>query len=91
MCGRRIQRDPDPRFINAIANFFWEGEAPAEPADRSLRKLSGSFALPENYLPARPSWTAPGFDSRRGDSKSFPRRRESTELPVIDSRLRGSD
>ena len=36
--------------VNPLPSF-WEGEAPAELADRSFRKLSRSFALPENYLP----------------------------------------
>ena len=45
----RHRSRPRFAFINAIANF-WEGEAPAELAGRSFRKLSRSFARPENYF-----------------------------------------
>ena len=48
---------PAPFFLCALTrNSFlvrakpWEGEAPAEPAERSVRKLSRNFALPGNYV-----------------------------------------
>ena len=37
MPSRLISRLPD----------FWEGEAPAEPVQRAIRRLSRSFALPK--------------------------------------------
>ena len=35
------------RILLLVNGIVREGEAPAEPAQRAIRKLSGSFALPK--------------------------------------------